>query len=589
MTFNTGNPVGSTDARDLHDNAERMDIAINSDAETFQDRLGKTRLTLAGMASAASTGNPAIGAAAEAFASAALAEQSAHRAESEAVRAETVAQQVDSTASAAAQNAADLAVQGVATAVADSVERAETAADVAQLAAGVYETTSAGLAATVSGGYFNVPSGSAGESLILYRNSAGAAVEVKRYPSSAALDGLSERNAPYTPGAQQLVPLFVTSDGKVPLWLEDGLLAAKGLSPALSAGLVPPVTVPAYTDSRTMYKWRARLTTAAGASPTGLARVALLGDSWAEMSTIPSAMKAMVSGGNTDAGGSWQSVSINNRLGGAFTRSAEWNYVDGGAVDISGQPTGIDGQAIYTTSAVATATLSGVNATEFKIYYRKGSGTFRYRIDGGSWVAVVGDNSNTLGVVSLAGLANTSHTIDFDTTGNSGTAYLLGVYAKQGSAGIEVLKIGNSGLRGSMLRKWVSNVGPIAATLDIDLAIIILGTNDYRYADSTVSEYKSALRELIVQLRAGTPTMSILLVAPADTAGSSVTPLTSYRDAMYAVANLDGCEFLNMHDMFGLYAQTNALGLWADDLHLNSTGARTLSSLINNHFMRVKE
>lgn len=67
---------------------------------------------------------------------------------------------------------------------------AELARDAAQLSAGVYASTAAGLAATVSGKYFSVPSAEGAESLILYLNGAGVAVEQKRYPSSEAVDGL---------------------------------------------------------------------------------------------------------------------------------------------------------------------------------------------------------------------------------------------------------------------------------------------------------------------------------------------------------------------------------------------------------------
>ncbi len=42
-TFNTGNPIGSTDARDRSDNSENLDLAVNSLALTFEDRLGRTR------------------------------------------------------------------------------------------------------------------------------------------------------------------------------------------------------------------------------------------------------------------------------------------------------------------------------------------------------------------------------------------------------------------------------------------------------------------------------------------------------------------------------------------------------------------
>ena len=48
-TFNTGNPIGSTDARDRSDNSESLDFAVNSLALTFEDRLGVTRDTLEGI------------------------------------------------------------------------------------------------------------------------------------------------------------------------------------------------------------------------------------------------------------------------------------------------------------------------------------------------------------------------------------------------------------------------------------------------------------------------------------------------------------------------------------------------------------
>lgn len=48
MTYNTGNALGSTDARDLYDNAQALDQAVNSTANTFTDRFGVTRNTVQG-------------------------------------------------------------------------------------------------------------------------------------------------------------------------------------------------------------------------------------------------------------------------------------------------------------------------------------------------------------------------------------------------------------------------------------------------------------------------------------------------------------------------------------------------------------
>lgn len=95
---------------------------------------------------------------------------------------ETVAVAIESTglASAGAQiSAAQAAV---------SASVAGAAKDATLLASSVYASTALGLAATAVDRYFSVPSAASAEYLILYQNQAGAAVEIKRYPSTAALD-----------------------------------------------------------------------------------------------------------------------------------------------------------------------------------------------------------------------------------------------------------------------------------------------------------------------------------------------------------------------------------------------------------------
>lgn len=75
------------------------------------------------------------------------------------------------------------------------VAKAQQAADAAQLSAKVYATAAEGLAATAVSGYFNVVASDNKEFLILYKNNAGAAVEIKRYPSSNAVGYVIDRLA----------------------------------------------------------------------------------------------------------------------------------------------------------------------------------------------------------------------------------------------------------------------------------------------------------------------------------------------------------------------------------------------------------
>ena len=48
MTYNTGNPLGSTDPMDLYDNAQNFDNAINGNSRTWKDRFGVDRYTWKG-------------------------------------------------------------------------------------------------------------------------------------------------------------------------------------------------------------------------------------------------------------------------------------------------------------------------------------------------------------------------------------------------------------------------------------------------------------------------------------------------------------------------------------------------------------
>ncbi|WP_138436508.1 polysaccharide deacetylase family protein [Marinobacter shengliensis] len=49
--YNTGNPVGSADPRDRHDNSQAFDQGMNSENPSFNDRLGRARKSWAGMES----------------------------------------------------------------------------------------------------------------------------------------------------------------------------------------------------------------------------------------------------------------------------------------------------------------------------------------------------------------------------------------------------------------------------------------------------------------------------------------------------------------------------------------------------------
>ena len=190
-TYRTGNAIGSADPRDLYDNAQNLDEAANSSADTFQDRLGKSRLTWAGIVKAGS-GDPAI------------AVDAAARAESAASSVEQNAEQIAQDAAQQAASSVIADVGGYVSVAQNAADRAEAASSAAFVNADVYETRQAGADATVPGQQFQVVDGL---EIVRYRREVGSTVEVARYPSGS-IDSL-------TVNSGKTYPLKVMSRGGV--------------------------------------------------------------------------------------------------------------------------------------------------------------------------------------------------------------------------------------------------------------------------------------------------------------------------------------------------------------------------------------
>ncbi|MCT9812408.1 SGNH/GDSL hydrolase family protein [Acidovorax sp. Be4] len=161
MTTPTANPVPSQAATDLLFNAERIDQLLNGEESSYTDRFGRARRTIAALEAEYPNAQANADAAAGSAEAASSAKALAQAAKAQAETAKT---------------------------------QAEAARDAAAVNGKVYATTAAGLAATSGAGdanrYFSVPSSDSSEYLILYLNSAGAAVEQKRYQSSiTGVDG----------------------------------------------------------------------------------------------------------------------------------------------------------------------------------------------------------------------------------------------------------------------------------------------------------------------------------------------------------------------------------------------------------------
>ncbi|QNQ52551.1 SGNH/GDSL hydrolase family protein [Serratia liquefaciens] len=394
------------------------------------------------------------------------------------------------------------------------------------------------------------------------------------------------------------VPLWYDEAGKVPVWLENGNLAARGISSALLnviKTLISPsfqmreaplaATKPVSTDGRTLFKFKSKLGRVLN-NEVVTPRIMLTGDSWTEYVAIPQAVYNVCSSKYAASNSSYISVNGQFMLNSAtFAKSAGWVLYDASLVSVG--PTngcGPDGQSISTTAADQTINITSQQCTQVNILCQNLNGTFRYRIDGGSWVTITGTNTGVMQRVTTGTLSDTTHSIDIDTTGNTGTVAIHGLWCPRAARGVEIQKCGNAGITGSGITNYYTQIQQYANFMQPDLIFIILGTNDFRLS-KTILSYTDGMRNMIAQYKAAYAETGIVLVSPARCNATGALPTTDFRDAMAALAMELGVEFFNFHDDWDVWSVMNSYGVWVDSLHLNDSGAAALAKSLDKHFL----
>ena len=520
-----------------------------------------------------------------------------------------------------------------------SADRSESAASLSAAASNPFPSAADGLANTSGSGatnrYFSVP-GTSVALATLYRNDAGAAVSIGQAPSMEAIESkiqsikvvgslvpivaddsgkvgvwldegkLDAKGAGpvirkdlgleiFEPHDASLVPLLIDESGNIALWLDDGNLEAKGLGPTLSNAVESiaeqliadqPLDLNQLltTTGKTLWLYKAKRALLNSGVPAQL-KVMFYGDSWSDLDTIPNKMGALLEQSYPKVGYGWISALLNRMTNGVTASRSGWTAYDVTATALAPvYGCAFDGASITTTTATATVKISNLPSTKIVIYYRGGPGVFRYRVDGGAWTVAPNGTEGAREMVIIDGLADAAHVLDIDTTGNTSSVTLYGFYATREASGYEILKCGRGGLDGAEAVRYLPSIAAYAADFKVDLLIISLGTNDYRSGD--VEGYINGLTGMIAAHREGNPDIGVIVIAPPDSNGSAVAPLTTIRDKGYHIALGANCEFADIHAIFPKFAKSNALGLWMDTLHLNANGADMLCRHIYNNLMQ---
>lgn len=358
-----------------------------------------------------------------------------------------------------------------------------------------------------------------------------------------------------------------------------------------------PLPVPVASDGRGLFTLRAKLAALRSAytSEAVTAKLAYIADSWGERATTILEMADILYNLYGQGSQGWLAAAQTSaEVGGADVQHS-------GTVtkhDITSErgapsgPYGVSGDWVEISDAVSSVSFLNLRASTVYLYAEDRDGTFRYQVDGGAWTAVVGTDTGAPVEIEISGLdPETTHGLVIDTTGNTGTVALVGIYAT-GLPGAELSKVANAGAFADDLNHYFSGAlcTSILARMRPDSAFISFGTNDVS-SNKSLSGFKAAHSAAISALKAAAPHCGVVLGSAPESSRSGAYEMSDYRDVTVELAGqLENVEFLNLLDLFGANAATGSAGedlIWNDSAHLNYIGGRMLSGLLIEKFWHM--
>ncbi|WP_144236172.1 GDSL-type esterase/lipase family protein [Serratia marcescens] len=369
--------------------------------------------------------------------------------------------------------------------------------------------------------------------------------------------------------------------GNVPIAIKDGLIFGKGIHKDTLKGSA----IMSFTDGSSLWPYRAKVAKHDIGSNQNL-KIITVGDSWMEWKAISQAIANLIYSKYGRGGDGWISFNID---GGTTTNhclnnvSIEHNGftvydASNGSAPNSDIGCSHDGFSLTSANQFATLQINGTNCNTLRINYYDGDGTFNYRVDGaGDWVAVVGGNSKTKKFVDITGLTDGEHSLRINTNGNTGTVAIYGFNADK-PTGATLYKCGNGGMTTRMYSYVLPHIPHFVEYINPDVAIIIIGINDY-WRNESVSDFYNGYSNLIDAYRSVNPNMGIILISPSVPNATSATDMSVFNDAIRSLAVQKNAEFYSGYDVFPKnWEDGNAAGLWFNNLHLNDVGAQLLAT-----------
>jgi hypothetical protein len=310
---------------------------------------------------------------------------------------------------------------------------------------------------------------------------------------------------------------------------------------------------------------------------TAQIRIVCLGDSWTQGIAGALRNSLQTQYGNAGAGFMQFQDGYATIGDGTLAFAGTWTYEETTAAY------GLGFQSVLSTDAATPAKVTvTVPATSLIIHYGKQptGGTFRYRVDSGSWTTVDTNAAAAYATVPISGLSNASHTLEIEvlTAGSAGVR-LVGVDAQIAVKGVNVSWCGHAGAKAI---DYIALDGAAFAAALVahspDTVTLQLGINDYGYYPYTT--WTTQMNTLIDRIQAAVPLTDILLIAQPDVGAARTWPMSDYAEAVRDIAVAQGCTMLDLYKNWGPYAGGNARGLYVNTTHPNPSGYQLIADLL---------
>lgn len=262
---------------------------------------------------------------------------------------------------------------------------------------------------------------------------------------------------------------------------------------------------------------------------------------------------------------------------------AETQIVTTGTWTAVNRVKGLDMRQYQSSSVGSTIKLTtSENSTELEIHHIKQVGSYRYRINGGTWKTV---DTSTGTFVHDDTFTKSNVTLEIEVL--SGTVALLNAYLFNGNRGAVVHQWGYGGATaGDFAGIDRSHFIAELKKTNVKSIGILLGTNDMAQ-NVGIDSFKENISEIVSRIKSTNSLLDVFLIAPSGNNLSRSYTMKEYDEAMYDLSLEHNISYVSLYKNMGTYEEQNARGLFEDDVHPNTDGGYIIGNIVYDRLFKI--